>query len=146
VFRWGPRLSTKWEVSLLRPDRAVVWSVRTDGVELLFPAAEQELEPGARLLWRVVAVDLPGRPEARGGFAVATLEERRAFEAAREELGRLADRRVRLLLEAHLALRRGWASEAEAAARAFVAEHPDDPLGRQTLRHARALTGRSRPD
>jgi hypothetical protein len=107
-----------------------------------YPAQAQALEPGHAYAWSVT-IDGPfGAEVSTQRFAVASDAERTGYEEASGEIDRVVPERVRELVRAHVALRRGLDAEASRAAQRYVEESPDDPLGRQTLALARKREAR----
>jgi hypothetical protein len=102
-------------------------------VAVPYPGAERELAAGARYEWIVSGEGPLGRRESRQVFGVADLEERAAWDRDRAACRSAAPPRIADLLEAHLAVRRGYLLEAEQAARRQLAVGPADGAARETL-------------
>ncbi len=132
-FRWESMPAVeRWTVTLLAADGTPLWSEETAGASFAWPAKAEPLRPGARYLWEVKGEGPLGPERSRRSFAVASAEERRAFEEGTRSIDEAAPEALRPLLRAHLALRAGLAEEAEAAAREALARSPED-LARETL-------------
>jgi hypothetical protein len=143
-FRWEPVSGIReWEVTLSKADGTRLWSAKTPEPRLEFPASEAALEPGARYLFEVAGEGPLGRSESGRTFGAAGEESRSAFARARDAIARRTPAPLRDLLVAHLALRGDHWLEAEAAARAYVLERPDEPVGRETLGLVLRLLGSS---
>jgi len=133
AFRWegGGRATVVLETDDGRP----LWRAE-GGEELGYPEREAPLAPGSACIWSVET----GATRSDGLlFHVASAAERDAAAAARATVDARAPARVAKLLYAHWALRRGLLAEAERATRAYLADHPGDVAGQETLRRA---TGR----
>jgi hypothetical protein len=145
AFRWaGAPGVTRYEVSLEGRDGTTLWTRAAEGTELAYPSDASELARGTTYDWSLAFEGLVGgRTESRRAFAVATPEEARAFEEASHAVEARVAPDLRDLLLAQVALRRGLVAEAERLARAHLARHPSDEVGRATLRHVRLLQGLS---
>jgi len=144
AFRWEavPGVAS-WRVSLFTADGERLWSEESAQSALAFPTGRAELAPGKRYIWEA-AGDGPRGPEgSRRAFDVATVEERRAFDDAAREIDARAPERLRPLLRAQFALRRGCLVAAQAAADEFVRRNPGDAAGRATLVVAERALGMS---
>jgi hypothetical protein len=143
TFEWtSSRGGGEAIVQVLGSDGSAVWEA-TCASPCAYPDDAPALAAGASHVWRVVVPGPFGPEGSSRRFEVAGEDARRAFEAAAAEIERSAPRRVRLLVLAHHALRLRLHVEAERAAARFVEANPDDELGQETLRHVRALMGRS---
>jgi hypothetical protein len=141
AFRWEPAHgATAHTVTLYGPQGGRLFEAR-GGSGAPFPADARDLAPGSGYLWEVSGEGPAGRAQARRIFSVAPPEARARFEEARREIEARAPARVRALLLAHRALSLRHFAEAEAAARAAVAELPDEPMARETLAHVLRLLG-----
>jgi len=145
TFRWEPVAGVAGhEIALHRLDR-LLWSVRVvaPATHAGWPAGEPELPRGVRLRWEVRVAGARGEVRVSRAFRVATAEEASAWDAVRAAIDERAPRRIRSLLRAHAALRRGLWAEAERAAREFREAEPDDAVGRETLDHVLRLRASS---
>ncbi len=110
-FRWQDRPPVaEREVVLRTPAGAVVFRARARAPLPVYPEDAPPLDPGSSYSWTVSGL-------GERIFAVATSEERAAWEAAVSAIEAQAPAGVRDLLVSHLALRRGFLGEAEQAAR-----------------------------
>jgi len=145
TFRWDPVPGvTGHEIALHRLDR-VQWSVRVPAPAGLagWPAGAPELPRGVRLRWEVRCAGARGEVRVSRAFRVASADGAAAWDAVRAAIDERAPRRIRSLLLAHAALRRGLWAEAERAAREFREAEPDDAVGRETLDHVLRLRASS---
>ncbi len=127
TFRWaaGPGEAER-EIVLRAAGGAVVYRLRARASPLEYPADAPALEPGGQYSWALSGAD-------ERAFAVATDEERAAFESAVAVVRSQAPAAIRDLLIAHLALRRGLLGEAEKAVLDYGEVAPTDPVGHETL-------------
>ncbi len=143
-FRWEPERGVReWKVGLFLADGTPLWTAASGAAFLDYPAAERELQRGRGYLWEVSGEGPLGRVASTRVFSVATDGEREAFATGLREIEGRVSARVRDLVLAHFALSGGFHAEAEKAARGFVASHPDDPVGRETLFHVLGILGSS---
>jgi hypothetical protein len=143
-FRWeGVPGVARWRVALLTDEGDPIWEADAEGADLAYPSGRPDLDPGRRYLWDVSGEGPLGPAGGRRAFDVASTEERDRFAEASREIDRLAPARLRPLLRAHLALRRGLYAAAEEEAAAFVAAEPADAAGRDALDAARRALGRA---
>jgi hypothetical protein len=142
-FRWedAPGVA-RWKVTLLTDEGDPIWEAEALDAEISFPEGKPDLEPGRRYLWEAAGTGPLGETVGRRAFDTASTEERRAVVEAAAEIGRCAPERLRPLLRAHFALRRGLYAAAEDEAAAFAAAEPADPAGRAALDAARRALGR----
>lgn len=132
--------ATTYHVTVLAPDGTVRWTIDTPETSLDWPSDRDALVPGTRGVLEVTCDAVLGRAEGRRAFVVADAAAARAFEDAARRLGERAPD-LAALLRAHLALRRGFVEEAEAAAEAHLAGAPTDADARRLLDHARRRLG-----
>jgi hypothetical protein len=154
-FLWEPTPGAARARVLLSQRGTPVWTAPAPGPEpaegaeparLAYPAAEAPLEPGLAYEWEIAVEGPLGPVQVSRSFSVLATGERARFEESAREIEVRAPREARALLRAHLALRRGLLAEAERAARAALAERPDDPAARETLFHVLRLLGASEAD
>jgi hypothetical protein len=144
VFTWeGIAPAEKVEVSLLRAGRGTLWKRAARGTELAYPDDVAALEAGVRYVWKISCSGVLGREEARRAFRVASLTDRRTFQEAVRIIDEEVPVETRLLLRAHLAIRRGFLAEAERAGWAHLRADPGDEVGRETLFHVLAAISSS---
>jgi hypothetical protein len=106
-----------------------------------YPSARPELEPG-KYQWRIHLEGPFGRTTSSPrSFTIVPEAERKAYLAAAGDIEEKAAERIRFLLEAHLAIRRGLFEEAEKAVRRHLRTYPEDRLARETLYHVLATVG-----
>jgi hypothetical protein len=144
AFRWEavPGVAN-WRVSLLTADGELLWTTESAEPALAFPAGRADLAPGTRYIWEASG-DGPLGPEgSRRAFDVASAEDRRVLDDAGREIDARAPQRLRGLLRANFALRRGCYAAAQTSAEEFVREHPQDVAGRAVLDAARRALGAS---
>jgi hypothetical protein len=141
-LRWeGDHGAERWVVVVARADGTVVLRAEPSGPSLEWPKDAADLEPGVAYQWTVTGTWPGGEEKARGVFEVASAEDGSAFEAAVRAIDAGAPAKVRRLLEAHLAFRRGYLARAVEAARAAVAEAPGDAAAVETLALVERATG-----
>ncbi|HET6203580.1 MAG TPA: zf-HC2 domain-containing protein [Planctomycetota bacterium] len=146
-FRWEPDGDAKdYEVVVRTEEGAVVWRARTPTPSLAYPGGERDLDAGVRYVWEVSANGPREQRSSRRDFEVASPSERARLESGVSLIREHAPERVRDLLAAHFALRRGFYGDAEEAARAYFGRRPEDPVGRETLLHVLRRLGSSEAD
>lgn len=142
-FRWEAVPGVvRWKVTLLTDEGDAVWEAEASGTELAFPEGKPALSPATRYLWEVAGEGPLGPAVGRRAFDAGSDEERAAVGRAAAVIAERAPERIRPLLRAHFALRRGLYEVAEAEALAFAAAEPADPAGRAALDAARRALGR----
>lgn len=142
-FRWdaGPGL-TGLQVELSSEGGRSLWSAAPDDAErLAWPGSESELAPGGHYRWRVEGQGANGPVRSEQLFQVASEVERAAFETARAEVAARVPTPLRSLVLGQFAIGRGLPGQAEIEVRAYLAERPDDPVGRETLFHLLRIQG-----
>lgn len=145
TFRWEPVPGAETYAFRLRSqeDGSVLFETSTAEATLPWPEGREALAPGSAWIWSITVRDAFGQDEGLLAFEVADADARKAMASRFEAIDRHAEPRVALLLEAHVALRAGFLGEAERAARAYLAAHPGDDAGRETLFHVLTLLGAS---
>jgi len=106
-----------------------------------YPSARPELESG-KYQWGMHLEGPFGRKTSSPrSFIIVPVAERKAYLAAAGDVEEKAPERIRFLLKAHLAIRRGLFAEAEKAVRRHLRTYPDDRPARETLYHVLATVG-----
>jgi hypothetical protein len=106
-----------------------------------YPSARPELEPG-KYQWRIHLEGPFGRATSSPrSFIIVPVGERQAWLAAADDIDENAPERIRFLLKAHLAIRRGFFAKAEKAVRRHLRTYPEDRPARETLYHVLATVG-----
>jgi hypothetical protein len=136
AFRWEAAAGREDEIVLRTARGEVIWRGTGRAPLLEYPAEAPDLRPGVRYVWEVSRA-------GRRIFATASAEERAAFEASVKAIETGSPPPLCDLLVAQLAVRGEFFSEAERAARAFVAAEPADAVGRETLAHVLRRMGSS---
>ena len=132
-----------YDVAVFSSD-GTLWRAAAAGTALDYPADAPPLQPGRTYSWEVSFRGGPfGDDTAQRSFTVASAEKRRSFEETMRAIEANAPRGLADLLKAHFAIRENAYAEAERAARAFVADNPEDRVGRETLYQALELIGAS---
>ncbi|MGH7149977.1 MAG: zf-HC2 domain-containing protein [Planctomycetota bacterium] len=134
TFRWESGTgSGEYEVVLRKENGTEVWRRLSATASLAYPTDERGLAAGLRYVWEVAATGPGGEDRSQRVFEAASPEESAALGSCLGVIRGTVPEETRDLLAAHLALRRGFYSEAEEIARAYLASRPEDPIGRETL-------------
>ena len=142
AFRWrGVPGIARWKVTLLAADGEVLGSAEAADTALPFPAGTPDLAAGKRYLWEASGEGPLGPVKVRRAFDVAPEPDRRAFADAVAVIRERVPERLRSLVAAHLALRRGYYAAAEEEAAGHLRRFPGDPAGLDALGRARRALG-----
>ena len=145
AFRFRPVPGVvQYELRLLTLEGRPLWTATTGSQEMPYPPTAEALQPGASYLWEV-SFDRLGRQSSRRGFRVATEEERTQFRARQRAIEETAPQAEALLLTAHLAIRRGYWSEARALLQDADPEGTEAQTMRATRSHVRRHLGEEDP-
>lgn len=141
TFRFEPVPGvSEYQIQLLTSSGDVLWKASTSTTEMAYPKGEPTLSSGTNYLW-TLAYDRLGRQEVRAAFAIATEDEAMAFRSTMSAIETNAPAPHRLLLKAHLAIRRGYWGEARDLTQSALEAHPDGAAEQATARYMRVVLG-----
>jgi hypothetical protein len=141
-FRWETVAGVvKWRIDLRAAAGDTIWTAETAETTLRYPEAREALRPGTRYIWEASGDGPLGAEAAGRAFDVASDAERASFEEASRVVADRVPERLRPLVLAHVALRRGLYAAAGAEAGRFLQMAPGDSVGLETLAAARGALG-----
>ncbi|HLQ37500.1 MAG TPA: zf-HC2 domain-containing protein [Planctomycetota bacterium] len=141
-FDWpGEPSVQQWTLVVSAADANELWRVQVPAPPVTFPADKPQLSWGTSYLCAVEGESAQGMVRSSRAFAVASAAEVLAFRQACEAIKSGAAPAQGGLLQAHLAVRRGFWGEAERLLRVERAREPAERLVALTLLHVLRLTG-----